>query len=81
VIEPPVDLNDRYDRKTGTWRDPAFDATPLHWVIAFPRNNHHETPCVTYGNEPSLGFAYGNIALIVTIEDIQKRARPIADSE
>jgi len=55
--------------------------TPIHWVTAFPKRNKHGTAYAAYGNSASMGFAYGAIALIVTIGDLDKRAKCMTNSE
>ncbi len=53
----------------------------LIWVTESTKNNRFETPYAAYGNESSLSYIYGNVALIVDVGPFGNRQGPPIDDE
>lgn len=45
----------------------------VHWVTGIDKVNQFSDPYLAYGNEPDLGFVYGNMCLIVRIGPLGAR--------
>ncbi|KAJ7246928.1 hypothetical protein C8J57DRAFT_1523157 [Mycena rebaudengoi] len=62
------DVKDRY------YGD-APELTDVTWVTEITDYSTFESVFVAYGNEASVGYAYGNLALMVEVEEVDKRQK------
>lgn len=57
------------------WRGPmdASQTAAVLWITPLTEYSHFDSPCVAYGNEPSVGHIYGDICLVVEVGSVGRR--------